>query len=226
MSRLGRSAVVTLTALAVLLAVLSWSQWTTRQQAQAALAASTPSAVDIGFAQSMSLHHQQAVQMAQMMTQSDSTAIAGLARNIIGTQLLELGEMRGWLRLWNQSFLPPETSMSWMLLGDEPPGPALRQYLLDCEASPTGMPGLATPQELAALNALQGVERDRRFLELMQAHHEGGLPMAQFAARHARIHAVRRVAATIVLEQSREIAGIRIMLKMLESVRPDHPPPG
>lgn len=226
MGRWAKAITPAMLLLAMITIGLALHHWQRQAQAQSALVAATPSAVDIGFAQSMSLHHQQAVQMAQMMTRSDSTAITGLARNIIGTQLLELGEMRGWLRLWNQSFLPPETSMNWMLLGDEPPGPALRQYLLDCEASPTGMPGLATPQALAALNDLHGLERDRRFLELMQAHHEGGLPMAQFAARHARIHAVRRVAANIVLEQSREIAGIRIMLKMLESARPDELPPG
>lgn len=108
--------------------------------------------------------------------------------------------------------------MSWMLLGDDPPSQALAQYLLDCEASPTGMPGLATDQQLNRLRSLQGLARSRLFLELMLAHHEGGIPMARFAAKNARIHAVRRVASNIVLEQTKEVAGIRVMLHAIRLV--------
>lgn len=224
MKRLVAAALAGLALLAMVLAAL---QYQDLRQARARLAGVQPGGVDIGFAQFMSLHHQQAVQMAQMMVGDESTAITNLSRSIIGTQLLELGEMRGWLRLWNEPFLPNTTSMSWMLLADSPPSPALAKYLLDCEASPTGMPGLATDEQLRRLRSLQGRDRRRLFLELMLAHHEGGVPMARFAAEHARIHAVRRVASNIVLEQSREIAGIRVMLHALQQAPAESPrPPG
>lgn len=205
-------------ALLLVVATVAALQYRTLHVTRARLAAVAPSAVDVGFAQFMSLHHQQAVVMAQLMRDDESSAVANLAQSIIGAQLLELGEMRGWLRLWNKPFFPESRAMSWMLLGDDPPSQALAQYLLDCEASPTGMPGLATDQQLNRLRSLQGLARSRLFLELMLAHHEGGIPMARFAAKNARIHAVRRVASNIVLEQTKEVAGIRVMLHAIRSV--------
>ena len=95
MGRWAKPITLAMLLLAMITTGLALHQWQRQAQTQSALAAATPSAVDVGFAQSMSLHHQQAVQIAQMMTRSDSTAMTGLARNIIGTQLLELGEMRG-----------------------------------------------------------------------------------------------------------------------------------
>jgi len=179
-----------------------------------------PGPIDIGFAQFMSLHHQQAIGMAQLILDGRPTPLAGLARSIAYAQLVELGEMRGWLRLWDQPLRPASRSMVWMLSADTPPDAALLQYLLDCERSPTGMPGLATDEELNRLRALDGRVRDERFLQLMLAHHEGGLPMAQFAAKHARLAVVRTLAARIVVEQSEEVVRIRRTLAAMAAPTP------
>ncbi len=48
------------------------------------------------------------------------------------------------------------------------------------------MPGMATSEELAALRAASGPELDVLFLQLMLRHHEGGLPMMEYGAEHAR----------------------------------------
>lgn len=167
-----------------------------------------PGPIDIGFAQAMSLHHQQAIAMAQLLLEGAPTPLAPLARGIAGAQLLELGEMRGWLRLWGAAPLPPTTSMDWMRLGNAPPDEALLQYLLDCQRSPTGMSGLATDAEIQKLRTLTGRERDAHFLKLMLAHHQGGLPMARFAATQAAVPIVRELATRVVLEQSQEIVMI------------------
>ena len=111
-------------ALLLVVATVAALQYRTLHVTRARLAAVAPSAVDVGFAQFMSLHHQQAVVMAQLMRDDESSAVANLAQSIIGAQLLELGEMRGWLRLWNKPFFPESRAMSWMLLGDDPPPPA------------------------------------------------------------------------------------------------------
>ncbi len=174
--------------------------------------------VDIGFAQFMSLHHQQAIGMAQMMLAGEPTRLQQLAKSIAYTQLLELGEMQGWLRLWGQPLLPKTRSMTWMLAGDEPPGEALKQYLIDCEQSATGMPGLATMEELGQLRVLTGRERDRRFLELMLAHHQGGIPMAEFAVQQAQLKVVRDLARRVVMDQSEEVQQIRRTLLALEQL--------
>lgn len=190
------------------------------QDGTAASAQAAPAGVDIGFAQAMSRHHQQAIGMAQLMLDGRPTPLAALARGIATSQLLELGEMRGWLRLWAQPLLPATRGMNWMLLGDGPPDPALLQYLLDCQRAPTGMAGLATDAELAQLRVLEGRERDRHFLKLMLAHHEGGLPMARFAAAQAHQPVVRELAARIVLEQSEEVMRIQRTLQALEAAAP------
>lgn len=185
--------------------------------AQAALETLEPSPVDTGFAQSMSLHHQQAIGMSQLMLDGRPTRLAPLARSIAYSQLLELGEMRGWLRLWQQPLLPTGRSMTWMLLGKTAPDDQLRQYLLDCERSPTGMAGLATDVDINRLRQLDGRERDRHFLTLMLAHHQGGLPMARFAAREARLRVVKELAGRVVYDQVKEIDRMQRTLLALDA---------
>ena len=183
--------------------------------ARSALAETLPGPVDVGFAQFMGLHHQQAIGMSQLLLDGRPTRLAGLARSIAGAQLLELGEMQGWLRLWGKPLLPATRNMSWMLSGDAPPDPQLSRYLLDCQRSATGMVGLASDAELNRLRELEGRARDEHFLKLMLAHHEGGVPMARLAAQRAQLPAVRDLATRIILDQSREIAQIQLMLAAL-----------
>lgn len=204
---------------AAALAVGAWQQQQARQE-RAALQGQQPSLIDIRYAQLMSLHHEQALVIAQTLLDAPPGAAALLAQGVRNQQLLELGQMQGWLRLWEQPAVPPSKSMDWMLLGQAPPDPELRQYLLDCQRASTGMPGLASPEELQKLRAASGSERQYRFLELMRRHHEGGLPMARFAAREARLPAVRELAARIVREQGEEVMTIRSLQARLDT-RPD-----
>jgi len=190
-------------------------QWYSAREARQALAAMSPSVVDIRFAQFMSLHHHQAVVLSQMMRGTVSPGVLVLAETIRSEQQLELGEMRGWLRVWGQPHLPENRNMEWMLLGRTPPDDSLRQYLLDCRRAPSGMTGLATDAEVAELHHLQGATRERRYLELMLRHHEGGLPMARFAVDNAQHPVVRSLASRIVLDQQREVLGIRLMLAQM-----------
>lgn len=168
--------------------------------------------IEIGFAQSMSLHHQQAILMAKLMLDGRPTPLAGLATAIADAQLVELGEMRGMLRLWHQPWAQSAPSMDWLLLSSTPPDDELRQYLLDCAAASSGMVGLATGEQLAALRNAQGIERDQQFLSLMLAHHQGGIPMAAFAAKESQLEPVRRLARSIVADQTKESGRMHLML--------------
>lgn len=204
---------------AILMLALLW--W---QRVQAPARAEPPGPVAIGFAQSMSLHHQQAIDMALLMLDGRPTPLTHLARTILYAQLQELGQMQGWLQLWDQPLLRHRPDMTWMLSGSEPPGEEIRDYLLACERSPRGMPGLASPLQMERLRALDGRERDVLFLQLMLEHHQGGLPMAGFAGREARVPAVRRLAAHIALEQAKEAELIRrAALALSTSVEPAMP---
>lgn len=198
--------------------------WGKVREAREALGELKPHTIDIRFSQFMGIHHQQAIALSQLMLDGQPTGLAGIARRITGAQLRELGEMHGWLKLWGRPLQPDRDDMTWMLLGQQPYDAELLQYLIDCGNAPEGMPGLATQDQLQQLGQLPGgLERDRLFLRLMLAHHEGGLPMARFAAREAHLAPVRRLAGQVVLEQSREIQQLRSMLTLSqrEVVAPD-----
>lgn len=201
-------------------AVIALRQQGALHTALAAQARWQPGAIEIGYAQFMSRHHQQAIAMAQLLQDGRPTRLLLLARSIEGMQQLELGEMRGWLGLWQQPLEPATRSMDWMLTGDGPPGDELSRYLLDCQRSPDGMPGLASTEDLERLRTLAGSERDRHFLGLMLAHHLGAVPMARYTAEQAGLAAVRGMAARVVLEQSEEIDRIRLMLQSLPASGP------
>ena len=157
-------------------------------------------AVDVGFAQDMSVHHRQAVLMAgQARDRSTDPAIRLIAFDIETNQLQQIGQMQGWLSLWNAASLPNGRYMTWMADTSSMPG----------MAHGTGpgvatMPGMASAADLQRLQALSGGPFDVLFLQLMLRHHQGGTPMAQYAAEHAESPQVRNLAEKIVISQGAE----------------------
>lgn len=165
-----------------------------------------PNAVDIGFAQDMTVHHQQAVYLSQLMqgTGKDPT-LAGMAEQIILGQSKEIGILQGWLTLWHAPQLPSGPPMAWMHHGS--------QAMSGMPGMTTSvMPGMATQEELDRLAELHGDDRDRLFAELMIRHHEGGISMADDAAEHAATQEIQNFAATTSYEQRQEIGVLRAYL--------------
>ena len=76
----------------------------------------------------------------------------------------------------------------------------------------TGMPGMATPAQLAELGAASGPAFDRLFVTLMIAHHEGGIAMAEHTFEHANTDEVKKFAEGIVSGQQSEISELRRLL--------------
>lgn len=65
-------------------------------------AAAQPGAVDVGFAQDMIAHHEQAVLMAQLVRgRTTDPVVATTAAGIESGRLLEIGQMCGYLQLWD-----------------------------------------------------------------------------------------------------------------------------
>jgi uncharacterized protein (DUF305 family) len=157
------------------------------------------SAVDIGFAQDMITHHQQAVVMTQLVAGKLDPDTAALAEQIRDNQLIEIGQMQGWLTAWNAP-MQSEHPMAWMMSGH------------DGMAMDGPMPGMATQDELNQLSAVPPAQAEVMFLQLMLRHHEGGLPMAAYAAQHASHPVVMGTAQNISLEQTQESALIQQML--------------
>ncbi len=67
------------------------------------------------------------------------------------------------------------------------------------------MPGMASADELAQLDAARGTEADLMFLELMQRHHSGGAHMADFATDHGANPDIRELAARMASNQRIEV---------------------
>jgi uncharacterized protein (DUF305 family) len=168
----------------------------------------TPGEVDIGFAQDMIVHHQQAVLMAAYTREhAGSGEVRALAGVIDAAQQREIGQMTGWLQSWGQPISADRLPMAWMT--DEMPG-----HLHD-DLKAGSMPGMASAAEMDELVNLTGKRLDVQFLRLMTRHHEGGLPMAKDAATHARTGYVRSAARTMILDQQREIDQMRVLLRGL-----------
>ena len=74
------------------------------------------------------------------------------------------------------------------------------------------MPGYATPEELSALAMAEGLEKGRMWLELMRAHHVGGVMMAEAAVALASQEKVIRLARTQAEVQAYEISQYDLLL--------------
>jgi uncharacterized protein (DUF305 family) len=161
--------------------------------------------LDVGFAQDMTVHHQQAVTMASWeRDHTTDPVLYQLAADIEATQTSQIGRMQGWLELWGAPSLPAGRHMAWMT---EPS---------HAHTAPAGgvatMPGMATDEELAALRAATGSQRDVLFLQLMLRHHEGGAGMLAYAAERAAVPQVRNLAAQMQRSQSAEGDYLRQLL--------------
>ncbi|MFX0578013.1 DUF305 domain-containing protein [Nocardia nepalensis] len=152
------------------------------------------STVDIGFAQDMSVHHEQAVLLAQTLPADAGPQIRGIAERIVLAQTAEIAQLRGWLQLFD---LPLSTDhpMHWM--GHEHTAP---------------MPGSASTAEITRLAGLHGTEAEILFLQLMIRHHHGGVEMAQTAFNTGSAPAVTRTALEMVNEQGNEIGQMTALL--------------
>ncbi|KHO18899.1 DUF305 domain-containing protein [Mycolicibacterium setense] len=165
------------------------------------------SALEIGFAQDMTAHHQQAVTMADMLAADASPEVTALAEQIRFTQLVEIGQMTGWLQLAGAA--PSSTQpMTWMT--DH--GSAHHDHAV-------AMPGTATPDELARLQRSTGPDNETQFLTLMTRHHQGGIAMASYAFQRTGNDTVRRAASIMVTEQTEEIQLMTLMLDGHRGVR-------
>ncbi|WP_067541950.1 DUF305 domain-containing protein [Nocardia crassostreae] len=165
------------------------------------------SPTEIGFIQDMSLHHQQALFMAQRLDPGADAGIRRLATQIADTQLSEIGTLSGWLRLANASPTNP-SPMAWMH-GSE-------HAAHDDSAL---MPGMATMTELDALSAARGAAAETLFLQLMLRHHAGGVTMAKAADELIAAGPVKETARSMITGQSQE-AGLMTLLRAERGAQP------
>ena len=163
--------------------------------------------VEAGFARDMTAHHEQAVEMAEVIrTRSADPRLRALATDIALTQQAQIGRMRGWLDSWGLGATATAQPMAWAGHGDG------------------GMPGMATREEINRLTTLDVGEAEGEFLRLMLSHHRGGVAMAEAAVDLASATEVTRLASSIVRSQSAEIDLLEQLLRERGLAVPPAPP--
>ncbi|HEX4814688.1 MAG TPA: DUF305 domain-containing protein [Nonomuraea sp.] len=168
---------------------------------------------EAGFARDMAAHHAQAVDMAfTIRDKGPAREIRNLAFDIINTQANQRGMFLGWLQQWQLDVATDQRPMAWMSghgHGGATTAPGTASPTGSPAASPTaaggGMPGMATPDELARLREAQGAPAEILFLQLMIRHHEGGVQMAEGLLKLSTRSEVAGMARKIVEGQSGEI---------------------
>ncbi|WP_454858483.1 DUF305 domain-containing protein [Promicromonospora soli] len=145
---------------------------------------------DMTFAQMMIPHHEQAVEMADVVLAKDGTnpEVTALATEIKAAQAPEIEQLGGWLDTWGA----PRT-----MEGDGHDGM---------------MSGMMSQEDMQALDAATPPESDRLFLEQMIAHHEGAVEMAQTEVDSGSDAAAVEMAQTIIDTQTAEIATMEDLL--------------
>lgn len=169
--------------------------------------AAQPGPVDVGFSQDMAVHHLQAVDMGNLARDRGADdKVRNIGFDIAATQQGQVGRMQGWLTLWNKPEQAPGELMAWLPPGHDHGGSASKT------PGAAAMPGMATSTEMVKLASLSGEKFDVYFLQLMLRHHQGGAPMARYAAEHAKVPAVRSLARSMVASQGAEMELMKHML--------------
>jgi uncharacterized protein (DUF305 family) len=158
-------------------------------------------AVDIGFAQDMLDHHDQAVQISSFAAaHASSPMVQAMATAVVATQRYEIGLLEQFLHDHGSDRGDPNrTVMAWMGM----PTPHDQ------------MPGLQPNQAVVDFLNLEGPALDRQFLTLMISHHQGGVHMATYACDHAESSALRQLASRMVVDQQTEIGDYQAALQGL-----------
>ena len=143
---------------------------------------------DVQFATDMIPHHAQALEMVNLTIGRElSPEVRELADQIMAAQTPEVEQMTAWLRERDKPV--PSTSLdhSGHEMGD------------------VDMPGMASMEQMAALEAAKGAEFERMFLTMMIEHHKGAIEMAEAELANGENAEAKELARDIIETQQQEI---------------------
>ena len=142
-------------------------------------------AYDKAFIEGMIVHHEGAVEMAELaLTSAKRQEIKDMADDIITTQNKEIGDMKNWQRGWNYDQSTDHSTMnhdSSMSMADH------MKMMMD------------------QLQGKTGDAFDKAFLEQMIVHHQGALNMAAPGATNAKHQEIKALTKAVVDAQTNEI---------------------
>ncbi|RDI52868.1 DUF305 domain-containing protein [Nocardia mexicana] len=141
---------------------------------------------DVSFLQMMYPHHAQAVDMAKLVpSRSQNPQLITLAANVEKAQAPEMQQFTDLLRSFGK------------------PAPAAMGH---------SMPGMMSQDQMTGLQNATGPEFDRMWMQMMIAHHEGAIDMANTELAQGTNPDAKRLAQDIVTAQQAEIQQMRGML--------------
>lgn len=147
---------------------------------------------DIAFAQMMTAHHEQAIEMADTLLSKTGVdeQVVQTASNIKAAQQPEIDTMADWLKSWGAS----TNSMTGMDHGGS---------------------GMMSDADMNALAQANGTDASRMFLEQMIEHHQGAVAMAQTEVDAGQNTDAVALAQKIINDQTAEIAEMQKQLSEL-----------
>ena len=127
-----------------------------------------PAAADVDFMQGMIMHHNQAVEMTELLkTRSQDPEVRELGKKIDVSQTDEMRWMKQWLTDRNLPIAPKVNGMDMDMPG------------MDMSSMMPAMPGMLTAAQMDALRKASGPTFDHLFLTGMIQHHTGALIMVK-----------------------------------------------
>ncbi len=140
---------------------------------------------DLQFIDTMVVHHQGAIQMAEMvLTRSANDDLKNFAQKIIDDQTKEISTLKTWREKW-YSGTPAAINMEMSGMKD-----SMKVMMGD---------------EMKQMDSFSGAEFDIRFIDMMTPHHEGAVIMSKEALTSAEHPELKSFAAQVIKEQESEI---------------------
>jgi uncharacterized protein (DUF305 family) len=146
---------------------------------------------DVMFAQMMIPHHEQAIEMSDLVLAKSGVnpEVTALAQQIKAAQQPEIDTMKAWLDAWGH--------------------PAMGDRGMQHDSGG----GMMTDEEMRQLEQASGIDGQRLFLAGMIRHHEGAIKMAQTEIDAGKNPETIDLARNIATSQQKEIDLMRELLK-------------
>jgi len=169
---------------------------------------------DVDFVTGMIPHHEQAVEMSDLvLAQPDPSpgsdeAVRALAQQIADAQAPEVEQMKTWLEDWGMSSDTATGDGGMDMDGHDMAGHGSGGGEMDGAE----MNGMMTESQMNELSQATGAELDQLYLELMIAHHEGAIEMAQTELKDGKNPAALQLAQGVIDTQQAEIEQMQALL--------------
>ena len=155
---------------------------------------------DVMFAQMMIPHHQQAVEMSEILLAKDDIPqnVADFAQGVIDAQGPEIDRMNAMLEAWGQQPMNMDDMDGTGGMGGH-----------------GGMSGMMSEDDMQQLEDATGTEAAKLYLEQMTRHHEGAVDMAEQQVADGQNPQAVALAEQVIEDQEAEIQEMKTMLENL-----------